>query len=125
MKLIELQGRRVLITQAGDFMGPALERVFTALGAVVVADPRPLGDDRSMAARIVEEAGVIDVLIVHLVLPAPSTALSDVDDDEWRRVFAHLVDPLPRLMRAALPQMSARGAGRFVLIGSAAALRGM
>ena len=125
MKLIEMQGRRVLITQAGDFMGPALERVFTALGAVVVADPRPLGDDRSMAARVIEEAGVIDVLIAHLVLPAPTTAVSDVDDDEWRRVFAHLVDPLPRLMRAALPQMTARGAGKVVLIGSASALRGM
>ena len=71
MKLINLQGRRVLITQAGDFMGPALERVFAALGAVVVADPRPLGDDRSMAARVIEEAGVIDVLIAHLCCPRP------------------------------------------------------
>ena len=125
MKLIELQDRRVLITQAGDFMGPALERVFTALGAVVVADRRPLGGDPSMAARVIEEAGMIDVLIAHLVLPAPSTAVGDVDDDEWRRVFEHLVDPLPRLMRAVLPQMISRGAGKVVLIGSASALRGM
>ncbi|HJV96690.1 MAG TPA: SDR family oxidoreductase [Albitalea sp.] len=125
MKLIDLQGRRVLITQSRDFMGPVLERVFSALGATVAADPRPLGDDPAMAERVVEEAGSIDVLIAHLALPAPSTALAEVSDDEWRTVFAHLVDPLPRLMRAVQPQMTARGAGKVVVIGSASALRGM
>ena len=124
MKLIDLQGKRVLITQAQEFMGPALQRVFGALGATVIADARPLGDDASLAVRVVAEAGDIDVLIAHLALPAPSTAVAAVDDDEWRHVFAHLVDPLPRLARAVLPQFTARGAGRIVVIGSAAALRG-
>jgi len=125
VNLFSLQDRRVLITQSGQFMGPALGRVFAALGAVVVADPRPLGDDPSMPARVVADAGPIDVLLAHLALPAPSTPVADVDDEEWRSVFAHLVDPLPRLVRAMLPQMRARGGGRIVVIGSAAALRGM
>jgi NAD(P)-dependent dehydrogenase (short-subunit alcohol dehydrogenase family) len=124
MKLVDLQGRRVLLTQAQDFMGPALQRVFAALGAEVVADARALGDDAGLAARVVQDAGAIDVLIAHLALPAPNTAVADVDDDEWRRVFAHMVDPLPRLARAVLPQFAARGGGRIVVIGSAAALRG-
>jgi NAD(P)-dependent dehydrogenase (short-subunit alcohol dehydrogenase family) len=47
-----------------------------------------------------------------------------VDDDAWRRVFAALVDPLPRLARAVLPQMLERGAGKIVVMGSATALRG-
>jgi NAD(P)-dependent dehydrogenase (short-subunit alcohol dehydrogenase family) len=125
MDLINLQGRRVLITQCGDFMGPALERVFSALGAVVVADRRALGDEPALAARVVEEAGSVDVLIAHLALPAPATPVGDVGDAEWQRVFAHLVDPLPRLARAVLPQMRLRGGGKIVVVGSASALRGM
>ena len=124
MKLIDLQGKRVLITQAQDFMGPALVRVFGALGAEVVADARALGDDPGLPAHVVAEAGDIDVLIAHLALPAPSTAVAAVDDAEWRHVFAHMVDPLPRLARALLPQFAARGGGRIVVMGSAAALRG-
>ena len=125
MNLIALQGRRVLLTQCNDFMGPALQRVFTELGAVVIADPRPLGDDAGMAQRVVQDAGEIDVLIAQPALPAPTSAVADVDDSEWRRTFAHLVDPLPRLLRAVLPQMRARGRGRIVVMGSAAGLRGM
>ena len=123
MKLIELQGKRVLLTQAQDFMGPALQRVFAALGATVIADTRAL-DAPGAAAQAVQQAGDIDVLIAHLALPAPSTAVAQVDDAEWRHVFAHMVDPLPRLARAVLPQFAARGGGRIVVIGSAAALRG-
>ena len=125
MKLLDLQDRRVLITQCADFMGPALERVFGALGADGVADPRALGADPGLAAQVVAEAGAIDVLIAHLALPAPTTAVADVDDDEWRATFAHLVDPLPRLVRAVLPQMRERGSGQLIVIGSASALRGM
>ena len=123
MKLIDLQGKRVLLTQSGEFMGPALQRVFSALGATVMADARPL-DAPGAAAQVVAQAGEVDVLLAHLALPAPSTTVADLDDDEWRRVFAHLADPLPRLARALLPQFSARGGGRIVVIGSAAALRG-
>ena len=123
MKLIDLQGKRVLLTQSGEFMGPALQRVFSALGATVMADARPLNAPGA-AAQVVAQAGEVDVLLAHLALPAPSTAVADLDDDEWRRVFAHLADPLPRLARALMPKFSARGGGRIVVIGSAAALRG-
>jgi 2-keto-3-deoxy-L-fuconate dehydrogenase len=48
-----------------------------------------------------------------------------VVDDEWRQVFAALVDPLPRLVRAVAPAMIARRSGKILVIGSASALRGM
>ncbi|CAG1018773.1 2-keto-3-deoxy-L-fuconate dehydrogenase [Burkholderiaceae bacterium] len=125
MQLISLTGRRVLITQADVFMGPALCETFSQLGAEVIADHRALAYDTQLPHAVVDAAGHIDVLIVHLAVPAPSTPVEQSSDDEWRHVFAHMVDPLPRLVRAVLPQMRERRAGKVLVIGSAAALRGM
>jgi len=119
-----LAGKRVLITQSSEFMGPALCRVFEEQGAEVVASTEDLAPPSS-AEEVVGAAGQVDVLVANLALAAPSTPAVDVDDDEWRRVFAALVDPLPRLVRAAAPQMIARRRGKILVIGSASALRGM
>ena len=119
-----LSGQRVLITQSTEFMGPAFCAVFAEQGAEVIASPEPLSDPDS-AARVVAAAGRIDVLVANLAFTAPSTPVTDVDESEWRRVFAALVDPLPRLVRAAAPAMVARRAGKILVIGSASALRGM
>ncbi|HEX2542881.1 MAG TPA: SDR family oxidoreductase [Caldimonas sp.] len=118
-----LQGKRVLITQAAEFMGPTLCEVFAEQGAEVVASAEPLVDPEA-AARVVGDTGTIDVLVANLALRAPDTPAGDVGDDEWRSVFAALVDPLPRLARAVLPQMVARRSGKVLVIGSASALRG-
>ena len=124
MSSTRLDGKRILLTQSQDFMGPALADVFGRLGATVIGDPRPLADDPALPAAMVAAAGAVDVLVLHLSLPAPSTSAQDVTDAEWRQVFAHLVDPMPRLVAAVLPQMLARRSGRILLMGSAAALRG-
>jgi NAD(P)-dependent dehydrogenase (short-subunit alcohol dehydrogenase family) len=119
-----LDGKRVLLTQSDDFMGPALAEVFRDSGAEVIADPRALDQDPGLPAAIVREAGRVDVLLIHLALPAPSTPVGEISDAEWRTVFAHLVDPMPRLVSAVLPQMLERRSGRILVMGSAAALRG-
>ena len=119
-----LAGRRVLITQADAFMGPALVAVFGALGADVTTDVAAR-IDRGAARRLVERCGIVDALVLHLALPAPSTRAVDVTDDEWRDVFAHLADPMPGLVAAVLPQMVARRSGKILVVGSASALRGM
>ncbi len=124
MTSTRLDRKRVLLTQCRDFMGPALTEVFERLGATVIADPRALDQDPALSAAIVQAAGRVDVLLLHLALPAPSTAAADITDTEWRTVFAHLVDPMPRLVAAVLPQMIERRQGRILLMGSAAALRG-
>lgn len=121
---LSLSGRRALITQADDFMGPALCEVFAAHGADVIADTSPLAD-ADAPARVVAAAGVVDLLVLNLAIPAPRTGAVASSEAEWAAVFGALVDPLPRLVRAVLPQMIARRAGRVVLMGSAAALRGM
>jgi len=124
MTTTRLDGKRVLLTQSNDFMGPALTDVFRESGAVAIGDPRTLDQDPALPAAIVREAGRVDVLLIHLALPAPSTPAGEISDAEWRTVFAHLVDPMPRLVSAVLPQMRERRNGRILVMGSAAALRG-
>lgn len=122
--LVNLHGKRILITQASAFMGPALCETFTAAGADVIADDSDLRDPGAPAA-LVAAAGRIDVLVANLALPAPATRVQEVDDAEWSNVFSHLVDPLPRLVRAVLPPMIERKSGKVLVLGSASALRGM
>ncbi len=120
----DLSGKTILVTQADDFMGPALCEELARCGARVVADRRILTDPAD-AQRLVDEAGPIDALVANLALPAPSTPITGIGEDEWRRVFEVMVDPLPRLLRAVVPGMKARGGGKVVVMGSASALRGM
>jgi 2-keto-3-deoxy-L-fuconate dehydrogenase len=119
-----LEGKRVLITQADAFMGPVLCDVFAEHGASVVASTEALVDAGAPAA-VVAAAGAVDVLVANLAFPAPSTSVVEVSEEEWRQTFAFLVDPLPRLVRAVLPQMIARRSGKILVMGSASALRGM
>lgn len=121
--MTSLQGKRILVTQAKEFMGPVLCEVLAAHGATVIADARALVDVDAPAAAVAE-AGVIDVLIANLALPAPQTEATAFTEAEWRTTFDALVDPLPRLCKAALPAMIARRKGKILVMGSASALRG-
>jgi NAD(P)-dependent dehydrogenase (short-subunit alcohol dehydrogenase family) len=120
----DLRGQRVLVTQAGDFMGPALCEVLRELGATVLAD-----DSSLLAvdapAQLIARSGRIDALVANLGIPAATTPAIAASDGEWRDAFAAMVDPLQRLVRAVLPQMIERRSGRVVVMGSASALRGM
>jgi len=123
-----LTGKRVLITQADEFMGPALCEVFAEQGAEVVASTADLAPPEAAAqvvAQAVKDAGPIDVLVANLAYRAPTTPATEVSEEEWRAVFAALVDPLPRLVRAAAPAMIQRSSGKVLVVGSASALRGM
>lgn len=122
--MLDLSAKRILITQASVFMGPALVEAFQSFGADVVTDDGPLTDARAPAA-LADASGVLDALVVNLGVPAPSTPAAEAHDQEWGQVFRALVDPLPRLVRAVLPQMIERRRGKIVVMGSASALRGM
>jgi len=119
-----LNGKRIFITQAETFMGPTLCKVFAELGAEVIADTQLLTDP-TLPAQIIQAAGHIDVLVVNLAVPAPFTKGQLVNDDEWSATFNALVDPLPRLCTAVLPQMIERQSGKILVMGSASALRGI
>jgi 2-keto-3-deoxy-L-fuconate dehydrogenase len=119
-----LAGKRILVTQAASFMGPAICEALAQHGAIVIANTEPL-TEVGAAAAVINAAGVVDVLVANLALSAPTSLAIESSEAEWRDTFAALVDPLPRLFRAVLPQMIERRAGKIVVIGSASALRGM
>jgi 2-keto-3-deoxy-L-fuconate dehydrogenase len=98
--------------------------VFAEQGASVVASAEALAEPKA-ADRVVRDAGAIDILVANLAFTAPTTLATEVSEAEWRQVFAALVDPLPRLVRAAAPVMVARRSGKILVVGSASALRGM
>ncbi len=120
-----LTGKRVLVTQADDYMGPATVDLFRREGAEVVADARDLTRPGACEA-LVAEAGRVDVLVANLAAPNFSgQTVEAVDDAMWATAFDVMVHPLHRLTRAVLPQMRARRRGKIVVYGSAVALKGM
>jgi 2-keto-3-deoxy-L-fuconate dehydrogenase len=122
--MLNLFGKRILVTQASDFMGPAICQELQTCGAELVVDHRLLVAPHE-AQSLIEAAGPLDVLVINLAMPAPSTPVTQIDEVEWQQVFDTMVHPLPRLVRAVVPGMKARGGGKIVVMGSASALRGM
>ncbi len=105
-------------------MGPALCEVLAHHGAIVIASADPLAEFGA-AEAVVKAAGRVDVLVANLAISAPTSLATEASESEWRETFAALVDPLPRLFRAVLPQMIERRSGKILVIGSASALRGI
>lgn len=118
----DLTGKRVLVTRAGAYMGPAVVERFRSAGAEIIADLRDLRPATSVAA-LLEEAGPVDVLIANLDAPADLMRATQIDDEAWLDVFDELVHPLMRLVRGVLPAMLERGRGKIVAITSSMPLR--
>ena len=114
-----LAGKRVLITQAEEYMGPAIIELFSEQGAEIIADTSDLTQQGSVES-VVASAGEIDVLIANLAAPANfGMSAVDTDDETWETTFNVMVHPLHRLCRSVLPGMYERGSGKVVVIGSA------
>ena len=117
-----LEGRRILLTQAEEFMGPAFSQAFRDEGAEVIADCRDMAEPAAADAALAA-AGDIDVLVANLAVPADADYAVKVSDERWARLFDALVHPLHRLVRGALPGMMQRRAGKILVVGSATGLR--
>lgn len=123
--MARLTGKRVLVTQADDYMGPITLEVFAEQGAEVIADTSDLTDP-ARAAALIEETGHIDVLMANLAAPANlGIAAADMPEDTWQAMFDVMVHPLHRLTKAVLPQMVERQKGKILVYGSATGVKGM
>ena len=118
-----LAGKRVLVTQAKDYMGPDTIELFREEGAEVIADETDLTQPGA-AQSVVDSAGRIDVLVANLAADAHFGVMAlDTDDAIWQAQFDVMVHPLHRLCRAVLPQMYERNKGKIVVYGSATGIR--
>ena len=121
----QLNGKRVLVTQADDYMGPATIELFQKEGANIIADNSDLTQE-GRCEELISESGRIDILIANLASPNYSGInATDLQEEQWQNTFEMMVHPLHRLSKAALPQMIEREKGKIIVFGSATALRGL
>jgi len=132
---VKIDGATVLLTGATGGIGQAIARRLHAEGAELILTGRradvlaPLADElgaRSIVAdlgdpasldALLAEAGPIDLLVANAALPGvgllPDVSIERVDAN----LDVNLRAPI-MLARALLPQMTARGSGHLVFIGS-------
>ncbi|HET6950475.1 MAG TPA: SDR family oxidoreductase [Acidimicrobiales bacterium] len=149
---IDLEGRRALITGAGQGVGLAIARALADAGAVVVVnDIRPEKADEAVGvlraaggkaealpfdvtdwaqvAAAVEGSGGVDILVNNAGNAGVEgfTRLVDfveTDPADWQRFFAVNLFGVMHCTRAALPSMIESGWGRVITIISDASRRG-
>ena len=119
-----LKGKRVLITQCTDYMGPAIESLFSAEGARVTAKPGPVPLGKQFEDYL-SQVDEIDIVIANLAHDPCNTPVHAIDDANWQSLFDTMVHPLMYLIRHFGPVMADRGYGKVVAITSAAPLRGI
>lgn len=105
-------------------MGPPIAELFRSEAAEVIASEDDLTAPDA-PARVVREAGHIDVLVANLAHPPEPAPVGAIRDEDWHTLFDRMVHPLMRLVRAAVPPMIERRQGKVVAVTSAAPLRGI
>lgn len=145
---IDLEGRRALVTGAGQGVGRAIAKAFAVAGATVfVNDIRPSAA-RAVAEGIVAAGGraqalpfdvsdfdavmaavngleSLDILVNNAGNAGPEgwtfKPFSETTPEDWARFFEVNLFGVMHCTRAALPLMQARGYGRVITIISDAA----
>jgi 3-oxoacyl-[acyl-carrier protein] reductase len=128
--MIDLTGKKALVTGGTRGIGLATARLLERAGARVVATSRTKdGDlgDVQIARRVVNGAatslGGLDIVVVnHGVWPPDDVPLSALTDERWDATLRANLDSLFYVCRAAIPHIPP--GGTIVLVSSTAGQRG-
>jgi 3-oxoacyl-[acyl-carrier protein] reductase len=149
--VIDLRGRRAIVSGGSRGIGAAVVRQLAACGADVVvgyraraveadavaaaargagaraaicaADLSTPDGARLLVARALEEFGGVDICVANAgVWPAEDVPVGRLDDARWRRTMAENVDAMFYLARECARAM--RDGGRIVMVSSTAGQRG-
>lgn len=121
---MRFKGKRAWVTCAERYMGPVIADALEREGAIVFRGSAGLKSDEEVAAELAK-AGDIDILVANFAEPPHQARVDEISDEQWDRLFASLVMPLMRSVRAVVPGMKLRGGGKIVAVTSAAPLRGI
>ena len=133
-------GRVALVTGGSSGIGAAVAGRLLEEGARVasldLAEQAPDGvlgiagdvsssaDVEAAVAAVTSELGPVDILVCCAGITGGSLRTVDVEDDEWRRVFAINSDGVFFCNRAVIAGMVERGYGRIVNVASIAGKEG-
>jgi NAD(P)-dependent dehydrogenase (short-subunit alcohol dehydrogenase family) len=100
--------------------GECGDRVDTA-----VADVTDEAAVRTLADRVIERFGQVDVLVNVVGGSRPGKTVVELGIDEWDRLLALNLTSTFLMCRAVIPHMELAGSGAIVNVSSGAGLRGM
>jgi 3-oxoacyl-[acyl-carrier protein] reductase len=141
---LDFNNKTVLVTGAAQGIGRAIAEAFAASHATVVVtdiDDKGLADtadrlgvtahaldlsDRSAAHGFIASLERGPDIVVHAAGGTRGQAgrpIEEIDEADWRRIFAANTDAFFWLAQACAPAMKSKGSGRLIAIASGAGLR--
>ncbi|MEM7442724.1 MAG: SDR family oxidoreductase [Pseudomonadota bacterium] len=129
-----LEGKIVVVTHGKHFVGQTTARVLAGYGAAVICHEGEAGpgvvvpkatEPDALIEETVDTYGRIDALICNDAYPAVRAPVDEAEPAEMRQALEALVEWPYRLIGKAVPHMKAAGAGRIIMVTSAAPLRGL
>ncbi|HCI3965715.1 short-chain dehydrogenase [Pseudomonas aeruginosa] len=110
-------GAAVLVAELDEASGKAVEQELQALGACaqfVRTDVTRKADIEASIQLAVERFGGLDILVNNAFAPTPNVLLEDKTDEMLTRTLDSTLWAAWWSMKAALPHMRARGAGKII-----------